>query len=422
MASSSQTILADLLEYERKLIAPNQNQSDFFEQFTAEQILKNFGLSYDEIDAGLVGSGGDGGIDSIYTFVNGVLATEEGDFQNIRQNILIQLFVIQSKTSKGFSDEAILRMENTVKKLFDISRSDLSVFASEYNERLLQNVGIFRDTYRKLMSQMPELQINFYYATQGDSVHPNVKSKSEDLIATIKKLFTHSVSQFHFVGAEELLGLARKSKIETLPLNFVESVTTTTQSAICLVKLKEYFNFIYDADTGELRGWLFEENVRDYEGKAVEVNKAIRNTLEVPDSDRDFWWLNNGITIVSAQSPASGKTFTLTDPKVVNGLQTSMEIYNHFRLNKDIRENREILVRIIVTKEEKIRNDIIRATNSQRLSQHLCVHLAKFITNWNSILNFLVGIMKEGKTSIKIRKNQNTKLLAYPIWHSLFQQ
>jgi hypothetical protein len=162
-----------------------------------------------------------------------------------------------------------------------------------------------------------------------------------------------------------LLGLARKSKIETLPLNYVESVTTTTQSAICLVKLKDYFDFIQDHDTGELRGWLFEENVRDYEGKNVDVNKAIRSTLEESTSRRDFWWLNNGITIVSAQSPASGKTFVLTEPKVVNGLQTSMEIYNYFRLNKDKEENREILVRIIVTKEEKIRNDIIRATNSQ---------------------------------------------------------
>src|SRR6266508_3931377 len=262
MLSSSQTILAELLEHEKNLTSPNQSQSQFFEQFTAEQILKNFGLSYDEIDSGIVGKGGDGGIDSLYTFVNGVLVTEEGDFQNIRQNILVQLFIIQSKTSRGFTDEAILRMENTVKKLLDISNPNLSAYETEYNEKLLQVVGIFRDTYRKLMSQMPELQINFYYVTQGDRVHPNVKSKSEELIKTTKKLFTQSNVQFHFLGADELLGLARKSKIETLPLNYTEAVSQATQSAVCLVKLKEYFDFIQDPDTGELRGWLFEENVR----------------------------------------------------------------------------------------------------------------------------------------------------------------
>jgi len=329
MLSSSQTVLTELLEHERNLTSPNQSPSEFFEQFTAEQILKNFGLSYDEIDSGIVGKGGDGGIDAFFTFVNGVLVTEDGDLQNIRQNILIQLFIIQSKKSRGFTDEAILRMENTVKKLLDISDSNLSAYENEYNEKLLQVVNIFRDTYRRLMSQMPELQINFYYVTQGDSIHPNVRSKSEELIKTTRKLFSQSSANFHFLGADDLLGLARKSKIETLPLNYIEAVTTPTQSAICLVKLKDYFDFIQDPDTGELRGWLFEENVRDYEGKNVDVNKAIRSTLEESASNRDFWWLNNGITIVSSQSPASGKTFVLTEPKVVNGLQTSMEIYNH---------------------------------------------------------------------------------------------
>lgn len=365
MPSSAQTILEDLLEHERKLVSPNQSQSDFFEQFSSEQILKNFGLSYDEIDSGIVGSGGDGGIDSFYTFVNGVLVAEEGDFQSLRQNIFIELFIVQSKTSQGFSDETILRVENTIKKLLDISNFDLSSFRKEYNDNLLRVVGVFHDTYRKLMSQMPELKINIYYATQGDHVHPNVKTKSEELIKTAKKLFTQSKVQFHFLGAEELLRLARKSKIETLPLNYTEAVATQTGSAVCLVKLQDYYDFIHDPDTGELRGWLFEENVRDYEGKNIDVNKAIRGTLDEITLDRDFWWLNNGITVVSAKSPSSGKTFVITEPKVVNGLQTSMEIYNYFRTNKEKADIREILVRIIVTEEEKIKNDIIKATNSQ---------------------------------------------------------
>jgi hypothetical protein len=147
MTSSAQTILQDLLDHERKLISPNQKQSDFFEQFTSEQILKNFGLSYDEIDAGIVGSGGDGGIDSFYMFVNGVLVAEEGDFQSLRQNIFIELFIIQSKTSQGFSDEAILRVENTVKKLLDISNENLSAYNKEFNENLLRVAGIFHNTY-----------------------------------------------------------------------------------------------------------------------------------------------------------------------------------------------------------------------------------------------------------------------------------
>ncbi|GAI16788.1 unnamed protein product, partial [marine sediment metagenome] len=66
---------------------------------------------------------------------------------------------------------------------------------------------------------------------------------------------------------------------------------------------------------------LFEANVRDYQGK-VEVNKAIGNTLLSAYSE-DFWWLNNGVTVVASQASLSGKTLVVEDPQIVNGLQTS---------------------------------------------------------------------------------------------------
>jgi hypothetical protein len=142
-------------------------------------------------------------------------------------------------------------------------------------------------------------------------------------------------------------------------------MSTVLEGTICLVRLKDYYSFIHDNQTGELRGWLFEENVRDYEGKNVEVNKGIRLTLEQPKPNEDFWWLNNGITIVASNAPMAGKTLTITDPKIVNGLQTSMEIYNHFRLHPSLTSEANILVRTIVTNNEQTRNDIIKATNSQ---------------------------------------------------------
>jgi hypothetical protein len=369
MASNAQIILDDSLKHEREITSPDLSPSEFFELFTSEQILKNFGLSYEELDSGIINDknekGNDGGIDSFFTFVNGVLVTEDADFENIRQNILIQVFVIQAKTEQGFTDDAILRMEKTVKDLFDISHEDLSIYKKQYHSKLIRVASIFVNTYRKLMGFLPELEISFNYATKGDHIHPNIRPKVEELKKTAIHLFTASKVEFNFLGADELVALARKSKIETLPLKYNESVSTQAQSAVCLVKLKDYYDFIHDSETGELRGWLFEENIRDYEGKNVDVNKQIRSTLENPMPNRDFWWLNNGITIVSSNSPSSGKIFTVTDPKVVNGLQTSMEIYNYFRGTKDETVPREILVRIIVTSDDTIRNEIIKATNSQ---------------------------------------------------------
>jgi len=65
----------------KQQLKPSETDSTFFEFFSAEQVLRDYPLSPDDIDSGLVGqdvtkpshSGSDGGIDSIYVIVNGKL-------------------------------------------------------------------------------------------------------------------------------------------------------------------------------------------------------------------------------------------------------------------------------------------------------------------------------------------------------------
>jgi len=64
--SNDRIILDQVLEQKREAVAPNSTQSFFFEIFTAEQILKDYDLSYDEIESGNIVGGGDGGIDSFF--------------------------------------------------------------------------------------------------------------------------------------------------------------------------------------------------------------------------------------------------------------------------------------------------------------------------------------------------------------------
>lgn len=66
-------------------------------------------------------------------------------------------------------------------------------------------------------------------------------------------------------------------------------------------------------------------------------------------------------------SPVTSRSLIITEPEIVNGLQTSNEIYNFFseypkKLDSD---SRHVLVRIIVPSTETVRDDIILATNNQ---------------------------------------------------------
>ncbi len=61
MTTNDRIILDEVLKQRQMEIDPNTDPSSSFEFFTAEQVLKDFDLSYDEIESGLVGDGGDGG-------------------------------------------------------------------------------------------------------------------------------------------------------------------------------------------------------------------------------------------------------------------------------------------------------------------------------------------------------------------------
>ena len=66
MSKNAQILLENLIEQEFRNNDNYSNISEYFEFFSASQILKNQGLSDDEVDNGIVGKGLDGGCDSIY--------------------------------------------------------------------------------------------------------------------------------------------------------------------------------------------------------------------------------------------------------------------------------------------------------------------------------------------------------------------
>ncbi len=49
MASNDQIILDQVLDQQRQNIAPTLDHATYFEIFAAEQVLKDYDLSYDEI-------------------------------------------------------------------------------------------------------------------------------------------------------------------------------------------------------------------------------------------------------------------------------------------------------------------------------------------------------------------------------------
>jgi hypothetical protein len=361
MSESKLTILTEVLKQKKVEIAPTLSDDEFFNLFSSEQVLKDFELSYDELKNGIVEGGSDGGIDSIYTFINGELLEEDSDYTGLKKDIVVDLIILQSKNTSGFSEEAMNKFIASAQDLLNLS-NDLNALKATYKKELRKKVELFKNAYLRLASKFPRLNITYYYSALAGELHPNVQRKVDQLLSVINAQISDSNFTFKFIGIEELLALARKKPIRVKALN-IEGTPINTKDGgyIALVNLPNYYDFI--TENNRLLKAFFDANVRDYQGR-IEVNKAISETLSNPNNE-DFWWLNNGVTITTSKATLASQSLTIEDPQIVNGLQSSHEIFHHFSLGGSKDDARKIMVRIIKPYDEKSRLKIIKATNSQ---------------------------------------------------------
>lgn len=341
----------------------------FFEIFVAEQILKERGLDDYELLEGNPGGAHDGGIDAVHLFINGVRIDETNvnDYIELRENVKIDFHLMQAKRSPKMEQAVIEKFSSMSDDLFDMT-TDLDELDYVYNSGIIQAFTLFRQVYSALGYTAPEINVVFSYATRGGKATPNMLRKAQQLQQKIGRLIHGCNCTFDFYSASDLLDLTRKTpnKIFNVQIAMQPLASDVTgQSLVALIRLDKYFEFITD-DKGELETRLFFANVRDWQGDTNKVNVQIRDSLNSRDSN-DFWWLNNGVTILSQNVTQTGLILNLENPEIVNGLQTSTAIYQHFSAREDgINDDRKLLARIIVVADDvENREAIIKATNSQ---------------------------------------------------------
>ncbi len=368
MSTNNQILISEIIKRDSSENPQYKNEDSFFEFFASQQVLKKYDLSDEEIEQHLTGSGNDGGCDGIFFFADGELVHEDDDDTKFKQDVKLTLCIIQAKNSMSFNEQPFEKWKTVSGNLLSLDKS-CDEFSERYTESVLQAFSFFKDTYIHLIRKRAKLQIEYKYVSKGTEIHPNVLAQAEELKTLVKKMFpSPSVTvDVSFIGADQLMEIVDSPsntefylKLAEVPINL-----STQQVYVALVNLSDYYKFI-TSDSGELIKHIFESNVRDYQGH-ITVNKDIQDSLEHSEGE-DFWWLNNGITVLAESANfVTTKELKITLPEIVNGLQTSNEIFNYFSAHPNMidHENRNLLVRIIVPQSEDSRDKIIFATNSQ---------------------------------------------------------
>lgn len=345
------------------------DNSELFELYTLSLITKKLKLSFQDLEDSVTDGSLDGGIDSFVILINDnyvpdIYTAENHKYTN---NTITKFIICQSKQESSFKESPIDKLIVTIAELFNLSnrREDM---VDRFNCLLLDKVEIALKAFEQTILNGGKVEVDYYYVTLAEdtnSLSASYNSKVKQLKELSKQIFKNDVNFYNF-SCEELLQMIRLPMTNEITLQFKDAPLSPSygdndnMGYIGLVKLSSFRDFITDKE-GKIIDDLFESNIRHFQGD-VAVNKGISKTLS-DISDRDFWWLNNGITIIAESSNALGSKLKLTNAQIVNGLQTSYCIYNSYKKLEN--DERALLVKVIVNTNKDIVDDIIESTNFQ---------------------------------------------------------
>lgn len=250
---------------------------------------------------------------------------------------------------------------------------------------------VLQEIYNKYHEE-PDFDIHFLlFVTNNSSKNPELLKKIEsynsDNVLTRRQARLYSLDDI-----EELYYKGPKTEKK----KFVFKMSTINNGTILKIDNASYgmhlaadgrftltpVTLIYRMlkDAKQKKYALFEENIREYLGSNGSVNKKIVDTLRNPLERNNFFFYNNGITIIvdsysSVSTEGNRSVFTVTNPQIVNGCQTVNTIFetldslSEAKLDKEF-EDTFVMVKILkipLTDEglKELYRNIVTYNNSQ---------------------------------------------------------
>lgn len=384
--NNAYTLLTNIFSNYAKNGDSNLSDDEKFQYFVVENYFKSMNLSLEQIGSGLLDSSQDWGVDGMYTFVDDQLVREVDDdyFTSLEKNFTINTYVFQFKNHNKIDEDVLHKFNTFSTPLFDLeSETKQQSMSTDVSDHVHQ----FHQCIINGISKYPKINVHFVHASLAsiNNLSNSYTEKRQEISKGMndKSNISNLKVDFTYVGAEKILKLTQMSapesgklKVNSTPINISFGKSNDQQDGyLTTAYLNDFYRFItytteeshqYNDLSRVLNENIFESNIRDYQNK-TNVNKEIENTLINPQFDNptiDFWWLNNGITILADEGSIAGKVFSLENVQIVNGLQTANSIFTTFsKLKED--DERSVFIKILISKNDHTRDRIIRATNSQ---------------------------------------------------------
>ncbi len=324
-----------------------ETKGQAFMRLCLSTILK---LNDDEIEESITDGPMDGEVDAIYI---------EGKTINILTFKYTDSF---TNTKKNYPEEDLDQFILTI---------DLIISGNLKQDTINNAVW---DKYQEILTLSSESRIEFKIYVASNKLEPALHAK--------KKL-ENSIDKFRLVDKpvyydqERIVSKILENKSQKIngSLKFVdtqhfEKSNGNIRTVIGTISANDLIDLIKNTDeSNTLNEDIFNENVRVYKPEH-RVNKAIIESAK-GDSNYQFFYLNNGITILCEQvryTPnRKSPVVELKNIQIINGGQTSHSLFEVYKSpDKEKLNSLELLVRICeARKDDPISDKISETSNSQ---------------------------------------------------------
>lgn len=323
----------------------------------------------------------------VHHFITGqsIYAFDEGDLVDGGQDKQIDIisieeeseravvYIVQTKNTDSFSSNALIQMHNGLNWIFRRPRADIKSLSNKsFQDKIME--------YRSLQSSLGPSNIKVVVRFVTNGLTSDLSDEFEQELKSIRDEYDNfTFSDFSCVplGADELVRLINaqerqhrridadiRIKYDTNNPSLIKYYSQDLKGLVCSVPASEIANLVNNDPDGA----IFDLNIRRFLGTKGAVNKDIHSTCSDSGLSYQFWYLNNGVTIVCDHLDA------VTDPdnphvkvknlQIVNGCQTATTLALAQK-EKALARDVCVIVRIYETTELDLVDSIVLTTNNQ---------------------------------------------------------
>lgn len=338
-----------------------------FERFSNYAVIASRTASSYDLEDVTTGEGDDG-TDGIAVIIDEDIVISEEDaestFSAAKRNHDVEVLFIQAKRSDSFDLGEFLKFKESILKFVNVDdyavNDDVQAAARKVFDVAMTNVP-------KIRSGKPSLTAR--YVATGVYKEPDaLEVAKREFENQLRELGLFSSIDIQFIGRDQLTSLwvatysGVSAQLEMFSNAPMPAIAGINEAYLSIVRAREFVDKLLLTPDGNLRGQVFEENVRAFLGTENQVNQSIATTLNSGMGASRFPVLNNGITIVSPDVRVQGTTLHLENYQIVNGCQTSNMLFeNRAALDDTIM----VTLKVVETANEDVFSELVRATNSQ---------------------------------------------------------